>query len=88
MANHQAFIGTTVESPQINEEKEYEECLALLTKFDPNFKKFVNKPTGNFRAQSYQQPQHYHQNSGNFQGGNKNQQSFNSQNLNSESYNS
>nr|KAJ0185601.1 hypothetical protein LSAT_V11C900489100 [Lactuca sativa] len=50
MANHQAFVGTTMESPQINEEKDYKECLALLKKFNTNFKKFVNKPTGNFRA--------------------------------------
>ena len=78
MENYQAFIGTIMESSQINEEKGYEEYLALLTKFNPNFKKYVNKPTGNFRAQTYEQPQHYHKNSGNYQGGRKIQESFNS----------
>lgn len=50
MENHQAFIGTTMEPPQSNEEDEYEEYMALLMKFNRNFKKFVKKPTESFRA--------------------------------------
>lgn len=80
MENHQAFIGTKMEPPPSNEEDEYEEFLALLTKFNSIYKKFVNNRTKDFIAQSYQQPQYYHQNYSNSQGRNNNQHYFNPEN--------
>ena len=63
----------------------------MLTQFNPNFKKFLNKPSGNFRSQSYQHPHHYNKNSGDLQGGNHSNdhqaQRSNSQGSYSQGYN-
>ncbi|KAI3503611.1 hypothetical protein L1887_32057 [Cichorium endivia] len=58
-------------SSETEDDAEYGQLLALLSNFNPNFKNFFKKPSGNSRSLSYQQPQHFNQNSGNLQGGNQ-----------------
>ncbi|TLX69865.1 hypothetical protein E9993_22700 [Labilibacter sediminis] len=64
------YVAIDEESEDLTEQ-DYQQCLALLSQMKPGFKKFFNRSaSGNYKAQSYQQPDHYQRNSGNFQGGN------------------